>query len=340
MINNFWLITNYSCNNRCRWCYTLPEAFSNDTMKLNYAKEVMKELKDNGANKCTLIGGESTLFQHLIELIKYGRQLGLFMKLVTNGRLLSDIKLVRRLKKADVSLIAISLHSFKASTHNKITQTNSYKEVIQGIKNCLQEKINFLTLTTINSINKNDIFNTAKFLIKIGVKTIIFNIAAPSMGDRDMTKFVLAPDKITKIITKNFKLLKASGIKAVFYATTPLCLYEEDDLREMISSSYLKTLSTGECNVFYGSGFGLDPWGNLIPCTHMVKNKLLKTMDSKGKFLYKGKFIEMWNKVKNNFGVNNWKYPSNKCINCEYKKECIGGCPLFWREFEPKDFIK
>lgn len=339
-INNFWLVTNYSCNNRCSWCYTEPTKFNCKLMPLNYAKNVLKEIHENGAKKCTLIGGEPTLIPYLTDLIAYGKEIGLFMKIVTNGRMISKRSYLKKIKDAGISLIAISIHSGNPNIHNKITRTSSFDETLQGVKNCIKEKIDFVTLTTINKINKNDIFETAKFLNDVGVKKIIFNIAAPGMDDGGITEFVLAPDIIAKTITKNYKLLKKEGIRAEFYATTPLCLYKKKDLQDMIHNSYLMSLSKGGCNIFDGSGFGIDPFGNLIPCTHMVEDHLLGTMDKNNNFTYKGKFSKLWKKIDHRFGNQNWKYPSKKCLSCEYKSECIGGCPLFWRSFKPANYVK
>jgi len=314
--------------------------FSCDNMNSDYAKEVMKEMKNNKANKCTLIGGEPTLHPGIVDLIKYGKQIGLSMKIVTNGRMLSNENFLRRIKEAGISIIAISIHSYKPTTHNKITKNKSFGETVQGIKNCLKEDINLFTLTTINKLNKNDVFGTANFLNELGVKNIVFNIAAPDMNGGLITRFVLSPREIAKIIEKNYKLLKKEGIKAEFYATTPLCLYNKRIIGNMIKDSYLMLISNGGCNIFDGSGFGFDPWGNLIPCTHMVDEKLLKTMDEKGNFLYKGKFPELWRKIEKRFGIKNWKYPSKSCLNCLRKRECIGGCPLFWKSFKPDNYIK
>ena len=108
----------------------------------------------------------------------------------------------------------------------------------------------------------------------------------------------------------------------------------------MINDGYLVSLSKGGCNIFDASGFGIDPLGDVIPCTHMVEEKLVSTMDKKGDYLYRGKFPTLWKKIEKRFGVKNWKYPSEKCITCEYKSECIGGCPLFWKSFEPINFVK
>lgn len=341
MINNIWLITNYSCNNRCAWCYTEAMDFDVTRMPLPYAKSVLKEMQKNGIKKCTLIGGEPTVYPHLFEIIEYGRELGIFMKIVTNGRAIAKSSFLKRIKKAGISLIAISIHGSTAKIHNKITNTNSFQQTVKGIKNCLSEKMDFLTLTTINTMNQNNIYNIANFLTKLGVKNIVFNIAAPTQGkDRFLAKFVIPPDKLAKLIEKNYLRMKKEKIKASFYATMPLCLFDEKVLHRMIEEAYLVPLSNGGCNIYDGSGLGFDPLGNIVPCTHLVEESLAKTMNKKGEFIYNNQFKRVWGKIKNNFGKRNWKYPSKRCFKCKLKKDCIGGCLLFWKYFDPSKYIK
>ena len=62
MLKEMWLITNYSCNHRCKWCYTTDKNFVNQNMPLSFAKETLKEMAKLGVKKCTLIGGEPTLY--------------------------------------------------------------------------------------------------------------------------------------------------------------------------------------------------------------------------------------------------------------------------------------
>lgn len=340
MIKEFWLITNYSCNNRCQWCYTQPRNYNPTIMPVFYAKEVMEEMKRIGAKKCTLIGGEPTLYPHFFSLVQYGRRLNLFMKVVTNGRLLSDLGFVKKLKKSGVSLVAISIHGANLRTQNLITRTESYHETVTSIKNCLKEKINFLTLTTLNKLNQNEIYKIGKSLSQLGVKSIVFNLACPSVGEVVSAKSVLPPDKLAQIIQDNYFKFKKKGIKVGFYATIPLCLYNRKLLTKMIEENYLIPLAQGGCNVYSASGLVFDPWGNIIPCCKQTKTILINTKDENDRFIYKDRFEEVWKRIRKNFGKRAWQYPSKKCTFCGYRKNCIGGCPLFWGCFNPFDYVK
>lgn len=69
MINGAWLTTNRSCNNRCEWCYA-QNAIGNE-MDIDDAKKCVDVLKELKVKHIVLIGGEPTIYSHLIELLKY-----------------------------------------------------------------------------------------------------------------------------------------------------------------------------------------------------------------------------------------------------------------------------
>jgi len=341
MIKDFWLITNYSCNNRCKWCYTQSKNFVNEPMSLDYAKEVMKEMKRIGAVKCTLVGGEPTVYPHLFDLIEYGNELGLFMKIVTNAVLLSDNVFVQRLKDAKVSLVAISIHGGSPQTYKTITQTDKFEDVISGIKNCIEKELSIVTLTTVNKLNQHELFDIGLMLNKLGVENIVYNIAVPTVANSEEENLALTPPEIARTIEANYLKFKEKEIKVGFYATIPVCIFDEDIFNKMLIEKYVIPITKpGGCNIYDSSGFAIDPWGKIIPCAKRVNNVLINTKDENGNFMYANKGEEVWGKIKSNFGIEAWKYPSEKCSSCKKKAVCIGGCPLFWEVYDPNEFIK
>ena len=340
MINEMWLITNYSCNNRCKWCYTSSKDFVNENMPLEYAKETLKEMSKNGVKKCTLIGGEPTVYPHLEELIRYGKELGLFMKIVSNAVLLSDINYVRRLKEAGLSLIAISIHGITRESYKNNTQTDYFNKVVEAIKNCNEENLDYVTLSTLNRLNKHEVVDIAEFLTSIGVKNIIFNIAVPNSKDKSVENIVLNPREIARVIEENYLKLKERNIRAGFYESIPLCLFDKELLEKMIEEKYLIPLSKGGCNIYYESGFAFDPKGKVLPCCKKVQEEIAETMTEDKHFKYKDNYNELWDSIKEHFGEKAMPFPSEKCYSCDMKENCIGGCPMFWEYFNPEEYVK
>lgn len=339
MMKEIWLITNYSCNNRCKWCYTDTKSFPKEIMPLDYAKEVLSSMSKAGIKKCTLIGGEPTLYPHIFELIEYGSGLGLFMKIVSNAVLLENEEYVKKLKNVNLSLIAISIHGINTQNYMENTQRNHFEKVIKAIKNCQKYNLRFITLTTLNRLNQKYIYDIAVFLNKLGVENIVYNIAVPNSKKTCVENLVLNPKEIAQVIEKNYLKLHKENIKAAFYASIPLCLFDRELLKEMLGNHYLIPLSSGGCNIYYSSGFALEPDGKLIPCCKKFNDILLETKSSNNRFIYKNNCDTLWEKIRNSFGKEGWKEPIEKCKKCSLKKNCIGGCKLFWEYYNPKDYI-
>ncbi|MFH0714726.1 MAG: radical SAM protein, partial [Candidatus Diapherotrites archaeon] len=168
MPSTFWLVTNYGCNNRCVYCYARESVGnaekSDKVMDLEYAKDVLQEMKDCGAKHCLLIGGEPTLYPHLLEIIEFGTKIGLSMKIVSNGTRMADKTFVEKLKNAGLVHASISIEASTQELHDQITSAKSFERMIQGIKNVQELGISNNTNLTISSLNMEEIVPTAKML--------------------------------------------------------------------------------------------------------------------------------------------------------------------------------
>ncbi|NCD00717.1 radical SAM protein [bacterium] len=336
MISSFWLVLDYDCNNRCNFCYTKSKNFIKKSMDKRYAEEIIDSMKNSGAKQCLLIGGEPTLYKDLEHVIQYIKNSGLKSVLITNGRKLSNLDYVRKLKLVGIDRIVISIESSNEKKHNKMTNCYSFKETVEGIENCIKEKINFCTLTTINYYNYKDCFELINFLENLGVYNIAFNCAIPSPVDK--IEKSLSPIELAKSIEEIFYSSEFSKARINFNGTIPLCLLSENARNKLVDQ---KSLDVG-CQMYYGKGAAFDPEGNVLPCTHFTNYPILENCCQDNKFIYKNNFLDIW---KNEMGVpcsfrkKLWRYPVEVCSRCDYWGACVGGCPLFWKHFNPKEYI-
>ena len=342
----FWVITNYSCNNRCKFCYAADlcahqvEPCQDEVMDFNYAKDVLLEMKNVGAENGLLIGGEPTLYPQLLELISFGAQLGLKMKLVSNGRKLADYNFVLAIKDAGLVHASISLEAADAETHNIITQTPSFNESVAGAKNLIRAGISSNSIMTISSLNHNHIVPLARIMRDAGMNNILYNFSLPSVnGEEIFDSYSLDPREYALCITAAYYQLKSEGIKIAFFATLPLCLFPEEILQEMKAD---KTIGRDYyCHIYYGTGAAFEPNGNVIPCTHFVNSPLFNAQDEHGKFAYSGKFAAEWeNGIHKAFIQEAWHYPNDACNGCKHWGSCFGGCPFIWMKYKPNGYLE
>lgn len=339
MINTFWLVLGYDCNNYCKHCYAESSRNSSKKwMRVSFAKDVMVTLKEQ-AKSCLLIGGEPTLFHDLTELISFGSGIGLEMIIVTNGRKFKDMDFAKKNFAAGLDRAVISLGGSDEKTHNEITGCKSFNETINGIRNCAEiGKVN--TLTTICRRNKDDIFSTIKLAHKLGAEKIVLNYAIPALNcDNISAEYCLNPIELAEVVQEVFCEAKKENLPFQLNATFPLCLLPQDILKEAFE---LDWISVG-CQMYRGKGVVFDPDGNILPCTHFSEAPIISnTMSSNGGFILKEKFFEIWENSQNvvgKFRASLWRYPAHKCANCEYWGGCIGGCPLLWSYFNPLSFV-
>lgn len=336
-VKTVWLALDYACNNRCRGCYAASSSFKSQPMELEYALKVLGFAKALGAVDCLLIGGEPTLYRNLSELMLQARPLGLEFKLVTNGRKLSSMDYLTELRDAGLNHVSISVEGARAETHNRISRSSSFHEVMKAIENCLKLRMNFNTLFTIGLDNADEIVESAKNLVDMGVKHILYNVGLPSPGSLDAGDGagLIHPQIAAVKIAGAYSELKRMGIKVKFNMTIPLCLIGDSILEAMLEDGYVS--SGAHCHIFYGKGVVFEANGNVLPCTHFVGHPLLnlKTLEIQTA----EEFVELWYSESGLHGTFHealWKYPHSKCQkDCRYWGECVGGCPFLWVHFDP-----
>jgi MoaA/NifB/PqqE/SkfB family radical SAM enzyme len=181
MIKTAWIVTNYSCNNDCSYCYANLAGCENKIISFDYCRQVMKELARINVSDVLLIGGEPTLYSKINDVIAFGKSLGLKIKIVTNGRLLKDVSFLKELVKAGLDHVSISIESYNQEKHNEICGANSFQETLQGIINCVENDLSLNSISTVSKDNKEDIAEISELMSSVGVKNILFNYGVPSV---------------------------------------------------------------------------------------------------------------------------------------------------------------
>ncbi len=122
------------CNNKCVFCMSsdLRDAKS-PWAPLETVKAELAHFYENGCRSLGFLGGEPTVYPHLIECVAFAKRLGYVrIALCTNGTRLSDPLFCRRLVLEGVSRVAISVHSHRPEIED---------ELITGVPGNLARKI-------------------------------------------------------------------------------------------------------------------------------------------------------------------------------------------------------
>lgn len=125
----------YACNYSCEFCaIPLTKKKKGDEIWLSRKSiiELAKEFKEMGGKEIYLTGGEPLLKENITKILKDLGKTSLRVEMVTNGSLI-DQKNAKVLVD-ELDSIMISLQGSTAETHNKLTKSNSYGDVVKNIQ--------------------------------------------------------------------------------------------------------------------------------------------------------------------------------------------------------------
>ena len=148
------------CMLNCKFC-SQSENNSCVDMDFELAKKILKELKLIGVCNIYYTGGEPLLYNYLEELLEYGYELGFNQILITNGVLLEQ-KNIRKVLKY-INSLGVSIHG-NEKTHNKLSQKDCYKQIINGLRYVEEEFKNISININCTMVPENTEYNNIKFL--------------------------------------------------------------------------------------------------------------------------------------------------------------------------------
>jgi len=287
----FDLKVGFTCNNNCIHCVITDKKSTADLTTQQVIDIIDKIPKDQTVG---FTGGEATIREDFLFLIKYAKDAGHQVALQTNGTVFSNMQFAKEASKY-LSSVLIAIHSCHEDIHNSIVRSpGMYARTIQGFKNIVELGIPCTTQTVISKKNIDSILDTYDFIQKIkpGIKmSLTFphpNGNAFSNSDIVVPRYVDIKNQLQAILQKYGLLLNTEAI--------PLCyLYPYQDIVFNHDKSLLENNRSG-----------LDP-----------ANKNSGFFDKDG-------YVENYSNP-----ILNDRRKAPKCIECSLNNQCLG----VWKEY-------
>ena len=338
-IKNAWITVNRACNMHCPWCYA-RDALSSTSSNVNLikAKKVIDLLFAIGIEEIILLGGEPTLFDHLIELVEYISTKKIRITLVTNGLKLSDYSYCIKLRDAGVSFINISIKATSKAEYNSYTNIeNAYTKVMEAISNVREIGFDFsvsYVLTQgildgfVSSVLDCKKHGATHFSLSFcydfsSIQGRLTNYDFESQIFQILDWFEAKYDEIDSVTDGNFRIKQSLPLCA--WSRNTICKLEE---KKQISYT---------CQVLKHSGIVFDSQLRIIPCNAMHKIILGKyetdynNLDQLKQYLKSDQFNDVFQHFQT--------LPSKKCLSCDLKIKCRGGCISNWFNFTFEEFL-
>lgn len=334
-----WICLTDICNNQCLWCY--EKGNKSERCKYitrNTVQNIVRTMSEVGVKKCILIGGEPTLHPHLYEIIEDINRFEIPISMVTNGRLLADLDRVKRLKKANINNLVVSVHGWNEITYQKLAGVKKgFTDLKKAIRTLQQEKVRFGINVVLSRYTRGELENIVDFVFRSGLRYVSFNIASPIVS-RDGVNAIAVSDMkdYKRQVMTVYRKCKKKGIRTGFLLIMPHCLFTESELSELAST---RSITSG-CQVLHGLGVVFKTNGAIATCTHLSDFEVANADKSSEILQSAQSFLDFWNsedlvQVRKKANC----YRSEECKNCHMWHECGGGCLVHWAHHEPNIVI-
>ncbi|PSW18112.1 anaerobic sulfatase maturase [Photobacterium sanctipauli] len=335
--------TSFECNLSCDYCFYLEKekyynkkkqaVAMNDEVLRQYIKQYIQS-QDTDSINFAWQGGEPTMagLAFYEKAIKYQKQFAngknISNSIQTNGILFNQ-------KWADFLaenqfLVGLSIDGPEA-LHNKYRVTNSGKgtfdKVIKSLELLQKNKVEYNTLTVVNSVNQEHPLEVYRFLKEIGSA---YQQYIPIVETRH--NIFSDPSLITACDPEGNHLLPWSvdGLSYGKFMTTIFDEWVRNDIGQVFIQLFDTTLGSwagyqpGLC-IFQeecGSAMVIERNGDLYSCDHYVypEFKLGNVLDKN-----MSKLAQSKQQVK--FGKAKKSKIAKECLECEFRFACNGGCP-------------
>jgi len=134
-----YVFLNYVCNVRCPFCFNPPTPSREELVgpPLRRVAEELYRGRTLGFDGVNFLGGEVTLRKDLVEIVLLARKTGYrFLQMDTNGLHFADEAYCRRVVRAGMQTVRISVHGHNAQLHDsQVRSRGAFDKVLTAIKN-------------------------------------------------------------------------------------------------------------------------------------------------------------------------------------------------------------
>lgn len=204
------------CNNLCAFCMSSMNRDGHEPWAdLERVKEELRHFRAEGCRSAGFLGGEPTVYPHIVEAIAYAKSLGYDrVALCTNGTRLSDPAFCEALAAAGLTRATLSVHSHRAELEDgPITGVpGNLARKLAGIKNLLALRAagrlpgNIALNPVLCRPNLDEMREYIDFFGALGLDDIRFNYIWPqgeARGDRRwIPSFKEAMPKILRVMLR------------------------------------------------------------------------------------------------------------------------------------------
>lgn len=176
------------CNLRCPHCYMFSGIADKEELKTFEIVKLFRDFRDFGGSNVTLSGGEPTIRPDFDELVKEAFDLGLKVRVLTNGSLWNEQKIEALSPMLDS--IQISIDGYSEESNSKVRGEGHFEKAINTIDLLLNKGVNLSIAITPPYVElKDHLKDYAEFAIDLANnykdKNILVKFSEGLLNGRD-----------------------------------------------------------------------------------------------------------------------------------------------------------
>ena len=320
----------HKCNLSCKHCYSSSGATRETELSTREALAVVDQLADFGVTALAFSGGEPMSRSDFFEVAEHAVTRGLYVSVATNGTLLTKPN-VRRLKRAKINYVEVSIDGACAATHDAFRGVpGAFDKAVAGLRNCVAEDLCTCIASTATKANYEEFPKILDLAAEIGAKRFTYFNFIPTGRGKELFDQDLEPEQREKLMLHLLERM-AKGFKVTILTTAPQlarvalqCQGAGDEAT--MSMAHMQTVKVSKkavplADFIGGCGAGrlycsISPQGDVHPCVFFPVNVgNLKTQ----------KFGDIWLSSPLFNALRDRGNLKGACGRCSYKFIC-GGC--------------
>ena len=232
-----------SCNLRCQGCW-VDVAAKQEKIELDALHRLIRESNEVGNYFFGIVGGEPFMHPDILDI--FHQHPKCYFQVFTNGHFITK-EVAKELRKAGNVTPLISVEGNEIVSNERRGSGNVLNATMQGIENCLQEKVITGVCTSVCKTNIDDLVNEAWVdkLISMGAMYLWYHTYRP-VGPEASPELALSPEEQLRIrrFVVDMRAKKPIGIVDAYYGADGKAL----------------------CPAATGFTHHISPWGDIEPC--------------------------------------------------------------------------
>lgn len=193
MLSELDLHVTNRCTTSCQYCCFSSNRKKMDEMSTCELMQLMRDAVALGCNHVHFTGGEPLLRDDIEKLITFAGNLGLEMRLQTNGMLLNQRR-AEKLMAAGLSSIMISLDADRPEEHDAMRGAGTWALAVKAILAAQDAGMAVRVNSVMTKVNWKRIHQTARFVHNMGITTYSAFYFSPIGSGVDVREVWIRPE--------------------------------------------------------------------------------------------------------------------------------------------------